>query len=80
LAQLSKEELAFYDGVAERIRALLHDSRSAMTITALAKEISWNRSSLSGFLRRKNQTIPTHLLVRAAKALDVPAGYLMRGH
>jgi hypothetical protein len=79
LGRLSKEDLAFYDGVAERIRGLLDDSRSGISITALAKDICWNRSSLSNFLSRQNQTIPTHLLVKAARTLNVSASYLMIG-
>jgi hypothetical protein len=79
LARLSKEDLAFYDGVAQRIRGVLDDSRSVRSIASLAKDVRWNRTSLSNFLSRKNQTIPTHLLVRVAKTLNVPAGYLMTG-
>jgi len=79
LGRLSKEDLAFYDGIAERIRDLLDDARSGMSIVSLAKDICWNRSSLCNFLNRKNQIIPTHLIVRIAKALNVPASYLMTG-
>jgi hypothetical protein len=77
VGRLSKEDLAFYDGIAERIRDLLQDSGRNMSIAALAGYIGWNRSSLSNFLSRKTQTISMHLLVKAAKALHVPAGYLM---
>jgi len=79
LGRLNKEDLAFYDRIAERIRGLLDDSRSGTSIAALAKDICWNRSSLCNFLNRKNQTIPTHLLVRVAKAFNVPVSYLMTG-
>ena len=79
LARLSKEDLAFYDGIAERLRDLLQDSDGGMSLATLAGHIGWSRSSLSNFLGRKNQTLPTHLLVKAAKALNVPASYLMTG-
>jgi PAS domain S-box-containing protein len=80
LSRLSKENLAFYDGIAERIRELLQDARGETTIAALARRIVWNRSSLSNFLDRKTQTVPTHLLARTARALKVPVGYLMCGY
>jgi transcriptional regulator with XRE-family HTH domain len=79
LAKLSKEDLAFYDAIAQRMGDLLQDLHQDKTAAALARDIGWNRSSLSNFLSRKNQTIPTHLLARVAKALSVPAGYLMTG-
>ncbi len=79
LGRLSKEDLAFYDGIAERIRDLIEDSHRGSTIATLAGDIGWGRSSLLNFLNRKTQTIPTHLLVRAAKSLKVPASYLMIG-
>jgi hypothetical protein len=77
LGRLSKEDLAFYDGIAERIRDLLQDSDRGMSVATLAGDIGWGRSSLFNFLNRKTQTIPTHLLVKAAKALNVPASHLM---
>ena len=79
MGRLNKEDLAFYDGIAERIRDLIEDSHRGTTIATLAGDIGWGRSSLLNFLSRKTQTIPTHLLVRAAKSLHVPAGYLMSG-
>jgi transcriptional regulator with XRE-family HTH domain len=79
LVRLSKEDLAFYDGIAERIRDLLQDLRRNTTIATLAGNIGWNRSSLSNFLARKTQTIPAHLLVKIARTLHVPASYLMTG-
>jgi transcriptional regulator with XRE-family HTH domain len=79
LGRLSKDDLAFYDGIAERIRDLLGDSRRGMSVATLAGYIGWSCSSLSNFLNRRNQTIPTHLLAKAAKALHVPASYLMMG-
>jgi hypothetical protein len=79
LGRLSKEDLAFYDGIAERIRDLIEDSHRGTTIATLAGDIGWGRSSLLNFLNRKTQTIPTHLLVRAAKSLNVPTSYLMSG-
>ena len=79
LARLSKDDLAFYDGIAERMRDLLQDSDPGMSVATLAGSIGWSRSSLSNFLSRKNQTIPTHSLVRAARAFNVPASYLMTG-
>jgi hypothetical protein len=48
-----------------------------MSLTELAEQISWNRSSLRNFLRRKSKTIPAHLLVRVSKALNVPVIDLM---
>ena len=77
LGRLSKDDLAFYDGIAERMRDLLQDSERGMSVATLAGYIGWGRSSLSNFLSRKNQTIPTHLLVKAARALNVPASHLM---
>jgi len=77
LGRLSKENLAFYDGIAKRMRDLLQESDRGMSVAALAGYIGWSRSSLSNFLSRKNRSIPTHLLVRAAKALNVPASHLM---
>jgi lambda repressor-like predicted transcriptional regulator len=77
LGRLSKDDLAFYDGIAKRMRDLLQDSARGMSIAALAEGIGWSRSSLLNFLHRKTQSIPTHLLVKAAKALDVPASHLM---
>jgi len=79
VARLSEEDLVFYDGIAERIRELLQDSHRNTTITTFAAGIGWNRSSLSNFLNRKTQTIPTHLVARTATALKVPVGYLMSG-
>jgi hypothetical protein len=67
VGRLSKEDLAFYDGIAERIRDLIEDSHRGTTIATLARDIGWGRSSLLNFLSRKTQTIQTHLLVRAAK-------------
>ena len=79
LGRLSKDDLAFYDGIAERMRDLLQDSDRGMSVATLAGYIGWSRSSLSNFLNRKIQTIPTHLLVKAARALNVPASHLMSG-
>jgi transcriptional regulator with XRE-family HTH domain len=79
LSRLSKEDLAFYDGIAERVRELLQDSHRDTTIAALARRIGWNRPSLSNFLNRKTQTIPTQFLARTATALKVPIDYLMSG-
>jgi hypothetical protein len=77
LERLSKEDLAFYDGIAERIRDLLQDPHLGANIATLAESIGWSRSSLLNFLNRKTRTIPTHLLVKAAKALHVPPSHLM---
>ena len=79
MGRLSKDDLAFYDGIAERIRELLQDTPEKTTIAALARRIGWNRSSLSNFLNRKTQTIPTQFLARTATELNVPVGYLMSG-
>ena len=73
LGRLSKEDLAFYDGIAERIRRLLRRSDTRMSIGKLARIIGWNRSSLSSFLCRKTRTIQAHFLIRIAKGLNVPA-------
>jgi helix-turn-helix protein len=80
VGRLSKEDLAFYDGTAERLRNLLMDPGRGMSVATLAAYIGWSHSSLSNFLSRKNQSIPTHLLVKAARTLNVSASYLMTGH
>jgi hypothetical protein len=80
LGRLSKDDLGFYDEIAERIRDLVQDSHRGTSVATLADRIGCDRSSLSDFLSRKNQTFPTHLLVRAARALNVPASYLMTGN
>jgi transcriptional regulator with XRE-family HTH domain len=77
LPRLNKDDLAFYDAIAERIREILQDSHPGTTVATLAAHIGWNRSSLSNFLNRKTQTISTHLLAKTAKALNVPVDYLM---
>ena len=71
--------MAFYDGVAERIRRLLKGPSVSMPIAKLARRTGCNRSSLSNFLHRKTRSVQAHLLVRIAKGLDVSAAYLMTG-
>jgi len=80
LSRFSKEDLAFYDGIAERVRGLLQDARGKTTIAALARRIGWNRSSLSNFLNRTCRSIPTHFLPEIADALNVSVGYLTAGN
>lgn len=76
MGRLSKEDLAFYDEIAVRIRCLLRYSNPRLSTGKLARSIGWNRSGLSSFLRRKTPTIQAHLLIRIAKGLGVPAAVL----
>jgi transcriptional regulator with XRE-family HTH domain len=79
LARVKKHELAFYDGVAQRIRGQLGRQDSELTTTSLATGIGWNRTSLSRFLNRRDRTIPTHFLPQIAEALNVSIEYLLEG-
>jgi transcriptional regulator with XRE-family HTH domain len=79
LGRVKKDDLVFYNGVAERIRHILKRPALGVTTAWLARRIGWNRASLSNFLNGTSRTIPAHFLPKIAEALNVSVGYLMQG-
>ena len=80
MARVKQDELAFYDGVAARIRRLLARPGSGLTTAWLARRVGRSRATVSKFLNRTSITISTYLLVKIAVALNVSVAYLMVGH
>ena len=77
MKRLTRDDLAFYDRVAARVRTLLRRRDRRMSQSALAARIGWNRSSLCNFLNRSQKMIPAHFISEIAEALRVPIDELM---
>jgi hypothetical protein len=79
LRRVTKEELVFYDRLAERISNLLGSHACALTQSSLAKRIGWNRASLCNFVNRIDKSVAAHFIPRIAGALKVSVEHLMSG-
>lgn len=77
MKRLTKDELVFYDQLAEQVRVLLCSRGRELTRATLARRIGWNPSSLCRFLNRANKSIALHFIAAIAPALRVPIDQLM---
>jgi hypothetical protein len=79
MRRITDEDIAFYDGVAERISNVLGGPSCSLTQSSLARRIGWNRPSLCNFINRIDKGIAAHFIPRIARILGVPMDYLIIG-
>jgi hypothetical protein len=79
MRRITDDEIAFYDGVAQRISNMLGSPSCSATQSSLARRIGWNRPSLCNFINRIDKGIAAHFIPRIAQALGIPIEHLISG-
>jgi hypothetical protein len=79
MRRITDDEIAFYNGVAERISNVLGSPSCSLTQGSLARRIGWNRASLCNFINRIDKGIAAHFIPRIAVVLGVSTEHLIAG-